>query len=162
MAEAAHDPYAAPACIEPRTPTRPERIVRIAVGLYVAWYLSGIPALVLRYGGGDLPVDPGQRGIEVATTLVTYSLAALLTLFVSRGLLLRSRLARGWLVLTTVLPVFLLAWTLWNEREWTAALDIAAASARIAAAALMFWPGVPQWFRHGGGDVAGAPVRNAG
>ena len=159
-----HDPYAPPptAAAVPREDASRGRLVRIAIGLYVASFLLTLPSAAAMLLAPDAELDAQMRPYLLASVAVTLVLMALVTAFISHRLLHRSRFARGWLVGFTPVWVAFLFWPgmAWEEFGWEMALETAATSVRIVAGLMMFLPGVRRWFVDR--NVQAAPHARAG
>ena len=91
-----HDPHAPPmAAAVPREDTARGRLVRIAVGLYVASFVLTLPSAAATLLVPDPELDAQVRPYVLASVVLTLVLMALVTAFISHRLLHRSRFARG-------------------------------------------------------------------
>lgn len=152
-----HDPYAPPtAAADPGEGASPGRLVRIAIGLYVASFVLTLPSAAATLLVPDPELEAQVRPYVLASVVVTLVLMALVTAFISHRLLHRSRFARGWLIGFTPVWVAFLFWpgTAWEEFGWEMALETLATSVRIVAGLMMFLPGVRRWFADGTGPAA--------
>ena len=152
-----HDPHAPPmAAAVPREDASRGRLLRIAVGLYIASFVLTLPSAAAMLLVPDPELDGQVRPYLLASVVVTLVLMALVTAFIGHRLLHRSRFARGWLIGFTPVWVAFLFWPgmAWEEFGWEMALETAANSVRIAAGLMMFLPGVRQWFTDGTGPAA--------
>lgn len=152
-----HDPYAPPmAAAVPREDDSRGRLVRIAIGLYVASFVLTLPTAAAMLLAPDPELEAHVRRYVLASVVVTLVLMALVTAFISHRLLHRSRFARGWLIGFTPVWVAFLFWpgTAWEGFGWEMALETAATALRIVAGLMMFLPGVRRWFADGAGPAA--------
>jgi hypothetical protein len=152
MQEQRHNPYAAPATLASEASTSPERLVRIAVGFYVASFLFVLASAALAALEPEPALDDRTRVAVGIALAAMCAVMALFTAFISRALLRGRRGARWWLAGGAVLWVVILIWpgTPWDDFGWENAVDLAGTLARITAGAMMFLPGVPQWFARDG------------
>ena len=152
-----HDPYTPPmAPADPAGRASPGRLVRIAVGLYVASFVLTLPSAAAMLLAPDPELEAQVRPYVLASVVVTLVLMALVTAFIGHRLLHRSRFARGWLIGFTPVWVAFLFWPgmAWEEFGWEMALETLATSVRIVAGLMMFLPGVRRWFADGTGPAA--------
>ena len=145
------NPYAAPASIVAEASTPAAHLVRWAVGLYVASWVSSLPVLVwlaLQPKESEALKNPVLAG---ATFLVISVGTGLFTWYFSHRLLRHSWRARRWVILASLFPIVGLVWfTPWTALGTGDLLELPAAIIRIAAGVVLLLPAVSPWFADNG------------